>query len=256
MLVEAKSEILKQECKVDSLNACIRELQRQAHSHWLELDGANGGYEESRREQARQHEELALREKALRYTRIRNIHEVEELKRVQEMRTDEFSRNESRESHATLHSRNESRESHATLQEVTSQIQELQDRMNYISDSREFQDVESICSGNYLTFPVSRQSFQACDLIHEICLGKRFGQSTCNVRFITDTLSRNSPRNESKSHRWNPSAKEYRETRRERRRTNSKHNPHSDFCKKAINHDFFLTSDGCSTKTAYIGGSF
>ena len=52
---------------------------------------ANCGYEESRREQARLHEELALREKALRDTRIRNIPEVEELKRAQEMRVDEFS---------------------------------------------------------------------------------------------------------------------------------------------------------------------
>ena len=82
MLAEAKSEILKQECKVDSLNTCIRELQRQAHSHRLETDSANCGYEEPRREQARLHEELALREKALRDTRIRNVHEMEELKRV------------------------------------------------------------------------------------------------------------------------------------------------------------------------------
>ena len=38
VFAEAKSEILKQECKVDSLNTCIREFQRQAHSHRLELD--------------------------------------------------------------------------------------------------------------------------------------------------------------------------------------------------------------------------
>ena len=91
-LAEAKSEILKQECKVDTLDPCIREFKRQAHSNRLELDSLNCGYEESRREQARLHEELAQREKALRDTRIRNIHEVEELKRVQEMRIDEFSR--------------------------------------------------------------------------------------------------------------------------------------------------------------------
>ena len=65
---------------------------------------------------------------------MRNIHEVEELKRAQEMRIDEFSRNEVRESHAAM-------------RELTSQIQELQERMNCKSDSRQFQDVESICSG-------------------------------------------------------------------------------------------------------------
>ena len=130
-LAEAKSEILKQECKVDTLDT--RELQRQAYSNRLETDCVNYGYEESRREQARLHEELAQRGKSLRETRIRNINEVEELKRAQEMRIDELSRNELRESHATT-------------QEITSQIQELQERMYYMNDSGKFQDVESFCS--------------------------------------------------------------------------------------------------------------
>ena len=64
---------------------------------------------------------------------MKNIHEVEELNRAQELRIDEFSRNELREvtslNRSTLH-----------------KIQELQERMNYVSDSREFQDVKSICS--------------------------------------------------------------------------------------------------------------
>ena len=38
---------LKQECTVDSLDACIRELQRQARSNQLELGGSNCGCEES-----------------------------------------------------------------------------------------------------------------------------------------------------------------------------------------------------------------
>ena len=37
LLAEAKSEILKQECKVDTLNTCIREFQRQAHPNRLEV---------------------------------------------------------------------------------------------------------------------------------------------------------------------------------------------------------------------------
>ena len=72
---------------------------------------------------------------------------MEELKRAQELRIDEFSRNELRESHATF-------------QELTSQIQELQEIMICMNDSRKFQDVESICCGNYLTFPVNWQVFQ------------------------------------------------------------------------------------------------
>ena len=100
MLAEVRSEIMKQECKVVSLNTCTRELQRQAHSQRLELDEANCGNEESRREQDRSEEELALREKALRNTRIRNIHEMDELRRVQKMRVDEFSLQKFRERHA------------------------------------------------------------------------------------------------------------------------------------------------------------
>ena len=60
------------------------------------------GYEESRREQAQLHEELTQREEALGYTRIRNLHEVEELKRAQEMQIDEFFIHKFKESHATI----------------------------------------------------------------------------------------------------------------------------------------------------------
>ena len=49
-LAEAKFEILKQERKVDTLNTCIREFQRQAHSNRLEMDTVSYGYEEARRE--------------------------------------------------------------------------------------------------------------------------------------------------------------------------------------------------------------
>ena len=102
----------------------------------LEMDNVNYGYEESRREQARLHEELAQRAKSLRDTRIRNVHKVEELKRAQEIRIDEFSGYELRGCHATI-------------QELTSQVQEL----NYMNDSREFQDVESICGGKLSHVP-------------------------------------------------------------------------------------------------------
>ena len=50
---------------------------------------------------------------------------MEELKSAQEMRINEFSRNELRGSHAAI-------------QELTSQIQELQERVNYMKDFREF----------------------------------------------------------------------------------------------------------------------
>ena len=54
------------------------------------------------------------------------------------MRIDEFSRNELRESHATM-------------QELTSQVQEFEEKVNFLNDSTEFQDTESICSGKKLS---------------------------------------------------------------------------------------------------------
>ena len=96
LLAEAKSEVFRQECRADFLDCCTRELQRQIHSSSMEIDHTNLGDETSRREQARLHEELAQREGALRETHIERIHEVDELKRAQEMRIDEFSKQELR----------------------------------------------------------------------------------------------------------------------------------------------------------------
>ena len=91
LLAAAKSEVRMHESRADYLDSSVRDLQRQLDSSCLEIYCTNQGYEESRREQARLHEELAQRERVLRETVIRSIHEVEELKRAQEMRVDEFS---------------------------------------------------------------------------------------------------------------------------------------------------------------------
>ena len=67
-------------------------------SNRMEIDHTNLGYEQSRREQVRPHDEFAQRERALREIHVRNMREVEELKRVQEMRIDQFFKQELRES--------------------------------------------------------------------------------------------------------------------------------------------------------------
>ena len=71
-----------------------------------------------------------MKEEALRDTQIGSIHEMGELKTAQELRVDELSAQ-------TL------RESHETTQKPTSQIQELQEKVNCVNDSGEFQGVES-----------------------------------------------------------------------------------------------------------------
>ena len=111
-----------------------------------------------------------------------------------------------------------------------------------------------IAMEKYFTFPVNQQSFQVldlcwaatkvCNLTHGICLGHRETFLAIHVQCSIQHryLSRNSSLYESKCHRWNPSAEEYRETCRERCRTNWKHNSNADFCMEAFNHEFFLSS--------------
>ena len=125
LLAEARSEHMKQEYTVESLNTCIRELQQQSYAQRLELEDAHLGYVESRREQVRLQEENGMKEKALRDTQSRSIHEMGELKRARDLRVDDFCVQKLRESHDTI-------------QGLTSQIQELQERVNCIERFRRF----------------------------------------------------------------------------------------------------------------------
>ena len=92
LLHEARSKIVKHECRIELADNSIRELNRHFETQRVEIGHTTAGYSQSRREQAPLHEELAVRERALRETRNRGIHEMGELKRVQELRVDEFSR--------------------------------------------------------------------------------------------------------------------------------------------------------------------
>ena len=69
-----------------------------------------------------------MKEKLLRDTQIRYIHELGEMKRTQELRVDELSVQKLRESHETM-------------QRLTSQVQELQERMNYLNDPGESHEI-------------------------------------------------------------------------------------------------------------------
>ena len=65
---------------------------------------------------------------------IISLHEMEELKRVQELRDDEFSRRRLIENQDTIN-------------ELTAKIQELQNEVNCMNDSRDLKDVETVRSG-------------------------------------------------------------------------------------------------------------
>ena len=65
-----------QEHQVGSLNNCISELQQQAYAQRLELQDAQHGHIESRREQVRLQEELSMKEKVLRDTQYKNQEKI------------------------------------------------------------------------------------------------------------------------------------------------------------------------------------
>ena len=82
---------MRQEHQVGSLNNCISEPQQHAYAQRLELQDAQHGYTESRREQVRLQEELSMKGKLPRDTSVRSMHEMGEMKRAQELRDDEIS---------------------------------------------------------------------------------------------------------------------------------------------------------------------
>ena len=87
-----RAEIQKHECQADSDRRSIQELNGIVDSQRMETDHTFTGCEQSRRDQLPLQEELSEQNRDLRETRIKSLHEMEELKRVQELRVDEFSR--------------------------------------------------------------------------------------------------------------------------------------------------------------------
>ena len=112
-----------------SLSASVNQNNERKSTN-LALQGAQYGFVESRREQVRLQEELSMKEEVLRKTQIRNMHEMGEIQRAQEQLIGEVSLQKFREIHETI-------------QQLTSQLQQIQEQMHSMNDSGEFQDVES-----------------------------------------------------------------------------------------------------------------
>ena len=82
LLAETRSELMKQEYKVEFMNICMSELQQQTYAQRLELENLE--------ESIRLREDLVMKDKALRDTQIRSIHGMGEMKRAQELRVGEL----------------------------------------------------------------------------------------------------------------------------------------------------------------------
>ena len=89
------------------------------------MDHALAGDEQLRRDQLLLHEQRSEQNRDLREAHMKSLNEMEELKRFQESTFDEFSRRRLIENQDTIF-------------EITARIQELQNEVNCVNDSRDF----------------------------------------------------------------------------------------------------------------------
>ena len=134
ILAEVRTEIQKHEFQAESDTRSIQELTEIIDSQRREIDHTITREEHSRRDQLLLQEQLSEQNRELREAHEKSLHEMEELNRVQELRIDEFSRRRLIGNQDTIN-------------EHTARIQEFQNEVNSMNDSRDFKDAESVRSG-------------------------------------------------------------------------------------------------------------
>ena len=133
ILADSRAEIQNHEFQADSDKRSIQKLngiiesQRSEINHTLAEDA-------QLREQQLLHEQLSEQHRDLREAHMKSLNEMEELKRFQGSTFDEFSRRRLVEDRDTV-------------LELTAKIQELQNEVNCMNDSRDVKDAESVRSG-------------------------------------------------------------------------------------------------------------
>ena len=143
ILSEVRAEIQKQEFQADSDRRSIQELNGIFESQRREIDYTLAGKEQLRRDQPLLHEQLSEQNRDLREAHMKSLHVMEELKRVQGSRFDEFSRRRLIEDRDTIN-------------ELTARIQELRNEINCLNDSRVFEMLNQYAV-DYPTFPVNQR---------------------------------------------------------------------------------------------------
>ena len=134
ILADFRAEIHKHEFQADSDRRSIQELNGIIESQRREIDHTLACDEQLRRDQQLLHEQLSKQNRDLREAHMKSLNEMEELKRFQGSTFDEFSRKRLIEDRDTI-------------VELTAKIQELQNEVNCMNDSRDFKDAESVRSG-------------------------------------------------------------------------------------------------------------
>ena len=134
ILADCQAEIQKHEFQADYDRRSIQKLSGVIESQRGEINRAHQGDERLRRDQQLLHEQLLEQNRDLREAHVKSLNEMEELKRFQGSTFDEFSRRRLIEDRDTI-------------LELTAKIQELQNEVNCMNDSRDLKDAEAVRSG-------------------------------------------------------------------------------------------------------------
>ena len=134
ILAECQAEIKKHEFQADYDRRSVRKLCQIIESQQEELHCAQAE-ELQRRDHQLLHEQLLKQNWELREAHRKSLNEMEELKKFQSSTFDAIARRRLVEDQDTI-------------LELTGKIQELQNEINCMNDFKDFQDAESIRSGN------------------------------------------------------------------------------------------------------------
>ena len=134
ILAECQAEIKKHEFQADDDIRSVQKLSEIIESQQEELHCAQAE-ELQRRDQQLLHEPLSPQNSELREAHHQSLNEMEELKKFQSSTFDTIAKRRLVEDQDTI-------------LELSGRIQELQNEINCMNDSKEFQDAESIRSGN------------------------------------------------------------------------------------------------------------
>ena len=134
ILADYQAEIRKHEFQADYDRRSIQQLNEVIESQRGEIYRAHQGDEQLRRYQQLLHEQLLEQNRELREAHEKSHNEMKELKRFQGSTFDTLLRRRLIEDRDTI-------------LELTGKIQELQNEINCMSESRDFKDAESVRSG-------------------------------------------------------------------------------------------------------------
>ena len=134
ILADCQAEIQKHEFQADYDRRSIQKLNEMIESQRGQIYRAHQGDERLRRDQQLLHEQLLEPNRDLREAHEKSLNEIEELKRFQGSTFGSISRRKLVEDRDTI-------------LELLARIQELQNGVNCMNDSRDFKDAESVRSG-------------------------------------------------------------------------------------------------------------